>query len=1053
MTEKNTDLTDYVKSQNETKETIKHEKSMKKNLNKNERSFSFVRKLLLLSGCVLASLASMYAQSGTVSGKITDAANQSLEGVSVQRRGTTVVTVSDADGMYAIPANAGDVLVFSFIGMKPQQVTVGASNRIDVAMEEDVLLLEETVVIGYGTAKKSDLTGSIASLNGGLVADKPATNPLAAIQGRVAGVQVTNTGRAGQDPEIRIRGTNSINGYAPLYVVDGLFTDNINYLNPADIESMEILKDASSLAIFGVRGANGVIIISTKRAKEGETVVNINSSIGWKQVTDRLPMANAAQFKELYNEQRANQGVGPFDYTNWQADTDWQDEIFQTGFVNYNNISISGSTAKSKFYAGLGYATEEGSIKSEELSKLTLNLNSEYKVSNYLKFGFQLNGSRTLPPDAKGVTGVLKAAPIAPTHYDYTDPVTGETERLLHTLPDFQRAQASNPLRDVEALGQHNIGKNHRLAGNLFGEVNFLRHFTFRAAYSLNYGVGETRQYTPVIWEYNPDVAAGEDKKVHVTDRESVSQGKNTSMTMQQDYILTYDNRFGKHGLTATLGLTTNYREYSSLDGGRSQLLADIYFSPGDNQDKWWLSALPNTAQTNGGSQWKRFTMSYLARALYNYDNRYLLNVSFRRDGSSVFSGVGNTWDNFYSFGAGWLVSEEAFMQNQNVIDYLKIKGSWGVLGSENIGGNNYPTYPILVSSGSAVFGDDIIPGYVNEYLVQDLRWEKTAAWEVGFEMQLLKQRLSIEPVYYNKRTTDIIVSLASRTGARNSLENLGEITNKGFELSATWSDRLAGGDFTYAVSANLTTINNNVEALGRDDADAKYENESRSRTIAGYPIAHFYGYEVEGIYQTWTDIKQSPQNTLGTVRPGDLKFRDVDGNGKIDDKDRTMIGNPTPDCTYGFNINVGYKGLDLGVDLMGVYGNEVYRDWGTSTYAQLNYQQRQLDRWHGKGTSNFEPILDPTRAINTLASNYFIEDGSFFRIRNIQLGYTFSPELLGKIYLKSLRVFANIQNLKTWHKNSGYTPEVGGSALSFGMDSGGYPMPVIYTLGVNLSF
>ncbi|MDR3350442.1 MAG: TonB-dependent receptor [Prevotellaceae bacterium] len=994
----------------------------------------------------------MNAQTGVVSGKITDATNQPLVGVSVHVRGTPVSAVSNNDGVYTVSAKQNDVLEFSFIGMKSQQVTVGASNRIDVVMEDDVLWLEETVVIGYGTAKKRDLTGSIASLSGAIVADKPSTNPLAAIQGRVAGVQVTNTGRAGQDPEIRIRGTNSINGYAPLYVVDGLFTDNINYLNPADIESMEILKDASSLAIFGVRGANGVIIISTKRAQEGQTVVNINSSIGWKTITDRLPMTNAAQFKELYNEQRVNQGVGPFDYTNWYGDTNWQDEIFQTGFVNYNNISISGSTAKSKFYAGLGYATEEGNIKTEELSKLTLNLNSEYKVSNYLKFGFQVNGARTLPPDAKGVTGVLKAAPIAPTHYDYTDPVTGETEQLLHTLPDFQRAQASNPLRDIEATGQHNLGANHRLAGNLFGEVNFLQHFTFKATYSLNYAVGETRQFLPIIYEYNPDLA-GDDKKMRVGDRESINQSKNTSLTMQQDYILTYNNQFGKHGLTATLGLTTSYREYSSLTGGRSQLWNEVYFSPGDNQDKWWLSALPNTAQTNGSSQWKRFTMSYLARALYNYDNRYLLNVSYRRDGSSVFSGVGNTWDNFYSFGAGWLVSEEAFMQNQDVIDFLKIKGSWGVLGSENTGGNNYPTYPTLVSSGSAVFGDEIIPGFVNEYLVQDLHWEKTAAWEVGFEMQLLKQRLSIEPVYYNKRTTDIIVSLASRTGARNSLENLGEITNKGFELSATWSDKFANGDFTYSIGANLTTIDNKVVSLGRDDADAKYESESRARTLAGYPIAHFYGYEVEGVYQTWEDIKQSPKNTVNSVRPGDLKFKDTDGSGEIDAKDRTMIGNPTPDCIYGFNINLGYKGLDLGIDLMGVYGNEIYRDWGTSTYAQLNYQERQLDRWHGKGTSNFEPILDPSRPNNTLPSSYFIEDGSFFRIRNIQLGYTFSPALLSKIYLKSLRIFANVQNLHTWHKNSGYTPEIGGSALSSGFDTGGYPMPAIYTLGINLSF
>ncbi|MDR1983513.1 MAG: TonB-dependent receptor [Prevotellaceae bacterium] len=1007
---------------------------------------------VLLLFCLLLTSVTLEAQNKNISGKVTDKSFYPLVGVTVRVQGTPLVVATDLSGQYTISAALGNILEFSYIGMETQLITVGSSSIIDVVLEEDAVALDETVVIGYGSAKKRDLTGSIVSIKGETVADKPSTNPLASIQGRIAGVQVTNTGRAGQDPEIRIRGTNSINGYTPLYVVDGLFSDNINYLNSADVESMEILKDASSLAIFGVRGANGVIIITTKKAKEGQTVVNVNSSIGFKYIAERLPMTNAAQFKELYNEQRVNQGVGPFDYTNWNADTDWQDEIFQTGFINNNNISITSATAKSKFYAGIGYTTEQGSIKTEKMTKITLNLNSEHKVKDYLKVGFQVNGSRTLPPDAKGVTGVLKAAPISPTHFDYIDPITGVSERLLHTLPDFQRAQASNPLRDIELLGQHNIGVNHRIAGNIFGEVNFLQHFTFKVTYSANYSTGESRSFSPIIWEYNPDIA-GTDKKTHVNDRESVSQSKNTSLTVQQDYILTYDNTFGKHGLTAMFGVTTNYREYSSLSGGRSQLLDDIYFSPDGNQDKWWLSALPNTAQTNGSSQWKRFTMSYLARALYNYDNRYLLNVSYRRDGSSVFSGVGNTWDDFYSLGAGWIVSGEEFMQTQNIINYLKLKGSWGVLGSENTGGNNYPTYPTLTSSGSAVFGDEIIPGYTYSYLVQNLHWEKTYSWELGFEMRLLQNRLSVEPVYYSKTTKDIIVSLASRTGARNSLENLGEINNKGFELAASWSDKLANGDFRYSIGANLTTIKNNVISLGRDEADAKYEHENVSRTLSGYPIAHFYGYTVEGVYQNQSDIRQSPINTLANVKPGDLKFKDIDGDGRITDKDRSMIGNPTPDCLYGFNINLGYKNFDLTIDMMGVYGNEIYRDWGASTYAQLNYKQRQLNRWHGEGTSNWEPILDPSRSINNLPSTYFIEDGSFFRIRNIQLSYTFNKETLSKIHLNTVRIFANVQNLKTWHKNSGYTPEVGGGSLSFGIDSGGYPMPVVYTMGINISF
>ena len=383
-------------------------------------------------------------------------------------------------------------------------------------------------------------------------------------------------------------------------------------------------------------------------------------------------------------------------------------------------------------------------------------------------------------------------------------------------------------------------------------------------------------------------------------------------------------------------------------------------------------------------------------------------------------------------------------MQNQEFVNYLKIKSSWGVLGSENTGGNNYPSYPILTNSGSAVFGDETIPGYAAEFLVQNLHWEKTYSYESGFEIRFLNQRLSIEPVYYNKMTKDIIVSLASRSGAKNSLENLGEIGNKGFELAVSWSDRLGNGDFRYSIGANVTTS---------DEGDAKYENSNRSRTLAGYPIAHFYGYKVEGVYQNEEDVFQSPTNTVYAVKPGDFKFKDINGDGKITDRDRTLIGNPTPDCIYGFNLNVSYKGLELGADFMGQYGNEIYRDWGVSGYAQLNYQTNRLNRWRGEGTSNWEPILDPTRSVNSAPSSYFIEDGSFFRIRNIQLSYAFGKSLLNALKLSSLRVYANVQNLKTWHKNSGYTPEVGGNALAFGMDSGGYPMPAIYTLGINLSF
>ena len=934
---------------------------------------------------LLFAITSMAQNKITISGVVTDKTGETVIGASVRVKGQeSKGSITDINGKYQIVDVASNAtLIFSYIGMREQEIAVNGRSTINVKMEEDSQLIDEVVVVGYGSAKKRDLTGSIVTVKADEIASKPSTNPLASIQGKVAGVQVVNTGRAGQDPEIRVRGTNSINGFKPLYVVDGLFTDNINYLNTADIESMEILKDPSSLAIFGVRGANGVIIITTKRAKIGKTMVNINSSVGWKVIYDRVGVTNAEEFKMLYNEQLISQGSDPYDYTQWTGNTDWQNEIFQTGFLTNNNVSITGATDKSKFYLGLGYVMEEGSIKTEKLNKFTVNLNSEYSVTDFLRFGFQLNGVRAKYPDAKGVDGALKAAPIAPTH----DLESG----LIHTLPDFQRAQVWNPLIETELRGAHNKSENYRVAGNVFGEIDILKNLTFKATFSMDYASSQGRSYSPLIYVYNPDVEGGKER---LTERESVNQSKSTSLAAQSDYVLTYLGQFGNHGLTLTAGLTTNYNESSSLSGGRSQL-AGYGILVGDDPDRWWLSTIDDVSTaTNGGSQSDRFTMSYLFRALYNYKNRYLLNASFRRDGSSVFYKTGNTWDNFYSFGAGWVMTEEKFMQNQNVINFLKLKGSWGVLGSQNTG-SSYPAYATIVSSGSAVFGDNIIAGKgPNKLISPTLGWERNYSWEVGFDMHMFNDRLQLSPVYYNKTTKDMLTSIPGIAGTVPGLQNVGEIRNRGFELSASWNDKI-GEDWRYGLGANLSTIDNKVLSLVNKDYNII---SGPSRVSEGYPIGYFYGYKVEGVYQNEDDIRFSPINSVGSVTPGDLKFADVDGNGKITDNDRTMIGNPTPDFTYGFNVNLGWKNLDLTVDMMGVYGNEIYRNWGSSSYAQLNYRTEQLNRWHGEGTSNWEPLLDPSHKINQEASTYFIEDGSFFRIRNIELGYNFDKRLLNRI-------------------------------------------------------
>ena len=992
--------------------------------------------------CLLLASASAFAQAKTVTGTVTDAANEPLIGASVLVQGTSTGTITDMDGKYSISVTPEDVLAFSYVGMTSQTIKVGTQNVINVTLKEDSQVLAETVVIGYGSAKKRDLTGSITNIKGEELANKPAMNPLSSLQGKVAGVQIVNSGRAGSDPEIRIRGTNSINGYKPLYIVDGLFNDNINFLNPEDIESMEILKDPSSLAIFGVRGANGVIIITTKKAKEGQTLVNINTSFGFKKVVDKVKLVNGSQFKELYNEQLANQKDDPFDYTGWDANTDWQDEIFQTAFITNNNISITGASPKHSFYLGVGYSYEQGNIEHEKFSKVTINASNDYKITDFLKVGFQFNGARMLPADSKQVLNALRATPIAPVY---------NNEYGLYTaLPEFQKAQISNPMVDVELKANTTKAENYRASGNIYGEVDFLKHFTFKAMFSMDYASNNGRTYTPIVKVYDAAVNGG--ISTLGTGKTEVSQFKENETKVQSDYLLTYTNSFdnGNHNLTATAGFTTYYNSLSRLDGARKQGVGLVI---PDNPDKWFVSIGDAATATNGSTQWERSTLSVLARVIYNYKGKYLFNGSFRRDGSSAFSYTGNEWQNFFSLGGGWLMSEEEFMKDIKWLDMLKIKASYGTLGNQNLD-KAYPAEPLLTNAYSAVFGKPsiIYPGYQLAYLPNpNLRWEKVEAWEAGFETNLLRNRLHFEGVYYKKNTKDLLAEVPGISGTIPGIGNLGKIQNKGVEMAVTWRDQI--GDWGYSVSANLTTIKNEVKSLVQEGYSIIAGDKQQSYTMAGYPIGYFYGYKVAGVYQSQADIDASPQNTLATVTPGDLKFADVNGDGEITPEDRTMIGNPTPKVTYGFSLGVDYKNWSLGIDMMGQGGNKIFRTWDNYNFAQFNYLEQRLDRWHGEGTSNTQPLLNTKHSINNLNSDYYIEDGKFFRIRNVQLAYTFDKSLISKIRLQALKVYVNIQNLKTWKHNTGYTPELGGTATAFGVDNGSYPVPAVYTFGINLTF
>ncbi|WP_300704175.1 SusC/RagA family TonB-linked outer membrane protein, partial [Bacteroides sp.] len=711
-------------------------------------------KNLFLMACMLLASVPVFSQTKTVTGTVTDALGDPLIGASVLVQGTSNGVITDIDGKYSIQVTPENTLEFSYVGMLKQSIKVGNQSVINVQLKDDSNLLAETVVIGYGSAKKRDLTGSITNVKGDEIANKPVANPVAALQGKVAGVQVINSGKAGADPEIRVRGTNSINGYKPLYVVDGLFNDNINFLNPQDIESMEILKDPSSLAIFGVRGANGVIIITTKKAKEGQTRVNINGSFGFKAITNKIAMVDADGFKMLYNEQLQNEGNPQFDFTDWTGNTNWQDEIFQSGFITNNNISITGASAKHSFYLGAGYAYEQGNIKNEKYSKITLNVSNDYKVTDNFKVGFQFNGARILPADTKSVATALRAAPVAP--------VFNEEYGLYTTLPGFQKAQMNNPMVDVELKANTTKAENYRGSGSVYGEWDFLKHFQFKVMYSMDYASNSTRKYTPKIQVYDNSIA---DKIETLGDgKTGVSQEKQTEMKVQSDYLLTYQNTWGEHSLTATAGFTTYYNKLELLGAARTQGVGLVI---PDNQDKWYVSIGDAATATNNSTQWERSTVSMLGRVIYNYKGRYLLNGSFRRDGSSAFAYTGNQWQNFYSVGAGWLMSEEEFMKGITWLDMLKLKGSWGTLGNQNLD-KPYPAEPLLTNAYSAVFGTPsaIYPGYQLSYLPNPkLRWEKVEAWEAGAEANFFRNRLHFEGVYYKKTTKDLLAEVPGISG------------------------------------------------------------------------------------------------------------------------------------------------------------------------------------------------------------------------------------------------------------------------------------------------
>jgi TonB-linked SusC/RagA family outer membrane protein len=985
---------------------------------------------------------SVAAQKATVSGSVTATDGSPLVGATVLEQGTANGTQTNGNGNFTISVGNNAVLMVSSVGYQDTTVSVNGQSEITIRLKPSVNTLEQVVVVGYGTQRKIDVTGSVANIKGEVISKQSSYNPLSALQGQVAGVQVANSGAPGAPPKLTIRGVGTVYGNTdPLYVVDGVWYNDVSFLNSSDIESVSVLKDASSESIYGIRAANGVVLITTKKGRRnGKSVINYNGFAGNQVVTNQVKMATGPEYAQMINEVYALNGspalyADPASY----GTTDWYHLILRNAFVTNNQISVNGGGEKSTYNFSLGYYHQDGLVKKNDFDKYSMHVSHDYQVTDFLKVGVNTTGILSNSNDAPGgiFYSLFNAAPIVPAFYadgSYGDPA------------DYNIASANqkNPRENIDYF--NNTTKTWKLNGNVYADVKFLKSFTFHSSIGGDFEQSEGKGYTPFTnYNYIPVALR--------TTHSVLSVGRSETRNWILENTLNFDKRIGDHSVKVLLGQGAQQYKSYFLNGS----VQDV---PQGTSTEYITLGNPSTARLTDGGSLDRVS-SYFGRVNYSYQDKYLFTGSLRADGSSKFS---STWGYFPSVGVGWVISKEKFFENQHLFNNLKLRGSWGRVGNLSVPANlsiltaaQTPSLVYVGGNGSSAPGASI-----NSVVPPATTWEVGEGTDVGLDAALVNNKLNVELDWYNKKTINAIFAIpvlgSVGTSSGTIIGNQATFQNQGFEFLVTWKDNI-NKDWNYSISANGGYNQNKVLTVssgGNPIYDFLGANVI-TRTMVGQPIGQFFGRQVVGIFQSSADIT-GYTNKNGvviqpTAKPGDFKYKDVNGDGVIDDKDRVPLGNPNPKFIYGFNTTLSYKRFDLTLDFQGVSGVSIYNGNFALRFGGENYTQDFYDnRWHGEGTSNVYPSVN-VAGNNSITNSFFVEDGSYFRVRNAQLGYTIIGNKQHSLF-SNLRVYINAQNPFTWFSYRGFTPEVqAGSPTLAGIDQQVYPLYATYNFGVNLTF